>query len=277
MGRLAGRVAIVTGSGGGIGRHIALAFAREGASVVVNDLHDAGVEETIGLIEAEVGTGQAMGVRRDLGQIDAAAALVGACRERFGRLDCLVNNAADQWYAPLEEITLERWEQAYHVNVRAVMLLALEALPLLRAQAGSSIVTISSIRANLSMPGGLAYDSAKAALLGMTRTLAVELGGDGIRVNAICPGNIKSYGDAVWRTYMPPALQNTITYAYPLGRVGQPEEIASVAVFLASDDASFVNGQAITVDGGLSAMNPETALFRLAHSSPEGQEHQGAD
>lgn len=158
MGRLDGRVAIVTGSGGGIGRHIALAFVREGASVVVNDLHDAGVDETVGLIEAEAGTGRALGLRRDIGQAEAAAEIIAACGERFGQLDCLVNNAADQWNAPLNDMTAARWDQSYNVNVRAVMLLAQAALPLLRAQTGSSIINISSIRANLSMPGGVAYD-----------------------------------------------------------------------------------------------------------------------
>jgi len=171
----------------------------------------------------------------------------------------------------LEEMTVEAYDRVMAVNLRAPLFFAQAGLPYLEKQLGANIVNISSVRGHISMPGGLAYDTSKAGLLGLTRTLAVEMGLKGIRVNAICPGHIMSNGEAVWREQVPVNIQKVMPFPYPLGRVGHPEEIASAAVFLASDAASFITGQTLTVDGGLTIMNPETALFR-AESTLTGTE-----
>jgi NAD(P)-dependent dehydrogenase (short-subunit alcohol dehydrogenase family) len=262
MQRLNGKAAIVTGSGGGIGRQIALAFAREGASVLVVDIRAKGVPETVQQIEAR--GGRALGLHKDIAAPGAVEEIVAACVERFGRLDCIVNNAADQTHKPLEQITEAHWDGVQAVNVKAAMLFAQVGLPHLLAHPGGSIVNISSIRGERAMTGGLAYDTSKAAMLGLTRALAVELGRRGVRVNAICPGQIMSYGEEQWKAHMSARLQQVFYAAYPLGRLGRPEEIASVAVFLASEEASFITGQAIMVDGGMSILNPETAVLRTA-------------
>ena len=260
--RLKDKVAIVTGSGGGIGRHIAIEFVREGAKVVVLDIKSEGVEETLKIIESEFGEGFVIGFQSDIGKESGVARIVGACVERFHRVDCIVNNAADQTHTQLENWNLEDWNRITAVNVGAVALFAKIGLPYLLQNTGSSIVNISSIRADLSMEGGTYYDASKAAMLGMTRTLAVELGLQGIRVNAICPGNIMSFGEEDWKSRQDELHQALHKMPYALGRVGKPEEVAKTAVFLASEDASFITGQAIYVDGGITIMNPETAMWR---------------
>jgi len=267
MGRLQDRVAIVTGSGDGIGRRIALAFAQEGASVLVVDIKAEGVVETVRQIEAGVGSGRALALHQDIRGMAAAESIVGACVERFGRLDCIVHNAANQAQMTLDEVTEAQWDAVQDVNVKAVVFLTKVGLPYLTAQPGSSLVNIASIRAERAMPGGLAYDTSKAALLGLTRTLAVELGLRGIRVNAICPGHIMSFGEEAWKARLSEQQQQRMRASYPLGRVGYPEEIAQAAVFLASDAASFMTGQAVYVDGGMGIMNPETAIVRAAKIS----------
>ena len=263
MRKLEGRATIVTGAGDGIGRHIAIAFAREGASVLVADLKIEGIKETVRIIEEAGGT--AFGRYTDVGNPEQIIGCVEDCVAMYDRLDCVVNNAANQQHRLLPDIDIEYWDLVQNVNARAAVLFAKAALPHLKAQTGSSIVNIASVRANFSFAMGTAYDSSKAALLGITRTLAVELGRDGIRVNAICPGHIMSFGEDKWKEQNDEYKQRVMKAPYPLKRVGKPEEVATVAVFLASDDASFVSGASIVVDGASTVMHPEAALDIFAY------------
>ena len=263
MKRLEGRAAIVTGAGDGIGRHIAIAFAREGASVLVADIKIEGIKETVRLIE-DAG-GKAFGRYTDVGIPEQVTGCVEDCIAMYDRLDCIVNNAANQQHRTLPEIDVEYWDRIQNVNARAAVLYAKAGLPHLKAQPGSSIVNIASVRANFSFIAGTAYDSSKAALMGITRTLAVELGRDGIRVNAICPGHIMSFGEEKWKQDHDDYSQRVMKAPYPMKRVGKPEEVAAVAVFLASDEASFVSGTSIVVDGASTVMHPEAALDLFAY------------
>jgi NAD(P)-dependent dehydrogenase (short-subunit alcohol dehydrogenase family) len=255
-GPLEDRVALVTGARQGLGRAITVAFVEAGAKVVALDQSLDGMDETLRLCNRAERRDRVKVVELDLVEPASANRAVDACIEHFGALHCLVNNAAVWIYPALADLTVEVWDRTHAVNVRAPVLLAQAAVPHLAAQAGGSILTIASIQAHVSAPGGIAYASSKAAVLGVTRTLAVELGPLGIRVNAICPGYFTE-DEHLMRAR--PEIAG-----YPLGRFGRPEEVASVAVFLASDAASFITGEAINVDGGSTALAPERAALRAA-------------
>ncbi|MBW3622161.1 MAG: SDR family oxidoreductase [Armatimonadetes bacterium] len=263
MSRLEGKAAIVTGAGEGIGRHIALAFAQAGASVTAVDIKEAGIHETARMIESESGEGRVIPLPLDIGDREGMNRAIEACIRRFERLDCIVNNAANQSAGWLEEITEEHWDAVQSVNVKAALWFAQTGLPHLERN-GGSIVNISSLVADMAMPGRLAYCTSKAALLGLTRSLAVDLGRRGIRVNAICPGHIMSFGEERWKADRDPDEQRVMQSSYALGRCGRPEEVAAAAVFLASDDASFITGEALNVDGGMGILNPESSVHRAA-------------
>ncbi len=254
-GRLAERVAVVTGAGSGIGRAIARAFAREGARVAVLDVREAPARETV----ASLGAGEHRAFVCDVADGAAVAATFAAIDAVYGRIDVLVNNAGvdrtpgDGFERLLETGMLlphmsdAAFQRMLAVNVFGVFVCAREAATrMLREKRGGAIVNMSSIAA-LSAQGQPHYAASKAAVLGFTRATARELGPHNIRVNAICPGVI----DTPMTAGVPEAALKPLLRATPLRRVGQPEDIANAAVYLASDEASFVTGQWLSPNGGL--------------------------
>jgi len=247
--RLQGKVAIVTGAGSGIGRATAKRFAAEGAKLVVNDL-DADAATRVAK-EIEAAGGVAAAFPADVADPRQVEALIREATSRFGRLDVLVNNAAAVIPGPLESISDADWRRTQAVTLDGVFFGIRAALPVMAAQGGGSIINIASGAAVAGEPGLAAYGAAKAAVVNLTKTASVENAARGVRVNTILPGPIATPpllaaveatgGRAGWERQI------------PCGRLGQPEEMAAVALFLASDDASYVHGAAIIADGGVAA------------------------
>ena len=253
MDRLQGKVAIVTGAGSGIGRAVAIAFAKEGAKVVVNDRRTDGQgEATVEAIHAS--GGQAIYVSADVSREDDVKRLVASAVEAFGRLDVMVNNAGVMVAKPLQELTEEDFDLVTSVNQKGTFFGTKHAIPAMIAGGGGSIINTSSIAADHAQHGGFVYGATKGAILSMTQTAAAELGEFGIRVNAVQPGVIKTGILAASNVKEPKELTERILRETPLGhRKGVPEDCAPLYVFLASDESAFVTGQKMAVDGGVSA------------------------
>ncbi len=245
--RLKDKVSIITGAGRGIGRETALAFAREGARVVVAERDEAGGQGTVAAIEAA--GGQALFVLTDVTRAEDAEGMVRAAQERFGRLDVLVNNAGVLADSTLLKMTDQAWEQVLRVNLSGVFLCTRAAARVMVEQGSGRIISASSVSGLYGSFGQTNYAASKAGVVAMTRVWARELGRKGVTVNAVAPGMIET--DMI-RT-MPAQALEAAKQRIPLGRFGKPSEVAAVYVFLASDEASFVNGALITVDGGMIA------------------------
>jgi 3-oxoacyl-[acyl-carrier protein] reductase len=243
---LAGRVAIVTGGARGIGKAIALECAAEGASVVIADIDGERAAETAAQIEA-LG-GRALAVRTDVSAAGSVAAMAGAALDRFGRIDVLVNNAAivDVARQPSDLISEEEWDRVMLVNVKGPWLCVRAVLPAMREQRGGKIINLSSDLILSGVPGLLHYVASKGALTAMTRSLARELGPDGICVNAVAPGLTTT--DAAMTHGQEAAERSIRTRAIP--RAQTPDDITGTVVFLASDASSFMTGQLLVVNGG---------------------------
>lgn len=250
--RLKGKVALVTGAGGGIGRGIAIRFAAEGACVGVLDVLEKGVRETVGMIEAQ--GGKAIALPYDLTQPMQVKAAVSALKERFGVISVVVNNAAVMPAGVLHQTSEDDWDRAFAVNVRGAYLVNREVIPDMLKVGGGSIIHMASVTGILGLPGIAAYSTTKGALISLTRAMSTDYAKYGIRVNSVSPGTIDSpmLHEFVAAQKDQERIRREFDEMHPIGRVGQIDEVASVFVFLASDESSFVTGANYTVDGGLS-------------------------
>ena len=250
-GRLTTKVALVTGAGSGIGRAAALAFAREGASLVLAGRREAELQAVAREIEA--GGGNAVAVPTDVSDENAVAALVAGILERFGKLDVAFNNAGVTAYKPIEQLTATEFDAVMATNVRGVWLLVKHEVEAMRAGGrGGAIVNTSSIAATGGTAGLSAYAASKGALDAMIRAVALEVGGQRIRINNVSPGVI--------RPPMTAGLPEEALAPYgahaALKRLGEPDDVGDVAVWLCTDEARFVTGQSILVDGGFNIAGP---------------------
>jgi NAD(P)-dependent dehydrogenase (short-subunit alcohol dehydrogenase family) len=249
MTRLSGKVAIVTGSGGGIGRAIARRFAAEGAHVWVTDINGETAEETARDIKAEGGAATAMLVDVSKGQ--DLTALVRSVDAAHGRADVLVNNAGILVRGEVRQLSDADWTKLREVNLDAILRLSRDALPLLRKSQSPAIINISSIMAHRGLRPLAAYTATKGAITALTKGLAVEYAPFNIRVNSIAPGYVET-GITDRLLKLPPVKQALIDKT-PMGRLGRPEDLVGAAVFFASDDSLYCTGSELAVDGGMGA------------------------
>jgi NAD(P)-dependent dehydrogenase (short-subunit alcohol dehydrogenase family) len=256
LNRLTGKRAIVTGAASGIGRATAQLFAREGARVVAADSNQPGLEETLEAIVATNGT--AIGVVADAGREEDVRRFVGRCREEFGGVDILFANAGIAGpLTPLEQQTVSIFTEVLRVNLIGPFLAIREVAADMRQQGSGSIICTASVAGLRANAGPIPYSASKAGVINLVQTVANEFYGTGIRINAICPGLIETgMTQPLFAATRARGTEAKIGQLNPLTRHGRPEEIAAVALFLASDDSSYINGQALAVDGGLSSTLP---------------------
>jgi NAD(P)-dependent dehydrogenase (short-subunit alcohol dehydrogenase family) len=258
MGRLEGRTAVVTGAASGIGRATSILFAKEGARVVCVDR--AGEVEATAAAIREAG-GKAVAQQGDAGKEDDVKAYIARAISEFGGLDVVYANAgigaAPGAFGPMEQITPEGWLEVLRVNLIGPFLAIKHASEVMKAKGKGSIICTASVAGIRSGAGGVPYSASKAGVINLVQTTANELYGTGVRVNAICPGLIETgMTRGVYVRARERGTEDRIGQLNPLKRGGEPTEIAGAALFLASDDSSYVNGQAIVVDGGLSSSHP---------------------
>jgi NAD(P)-dependent dehydrogenase (short-subunit alcohol dehydrogenase family) len=253
--KLKDRVAVITGSGGGIGRAAALEFAREGAVVVVADIQYPAALETVERIR-QLG-GKSHAVETDVSNPDSVRNLVKETLRMYAKVNVLFNNAAIQVNKTVEDTTEDEWNREIAVNLGGVFLCSKFFMPHLRATKGA-IVNMSSVNAFFVEPTCAGYCATKAAIIGLTKAMAIDHGKEGIRVNCICPGYIDAgLAEGYFQAQLDPvAARASAGKLHALWRIGRPEEVGRVAVFLASDDASFVTGSAYVVDGGFGSGLP---------------------
>ncbi len=245
--KLQNQLAIITGSSSGIGRGVALAFAREGAAVVVNYPDETQARAARGVVdEITRGGGRALAVQADVSVEADVDRLVTAALSTFGRIDIVVNNAGIAAAAPVQDIPVAQWDRVIAVHLRGTFLMTRRVLPLLYAQDSGSIINTASQLAYKGAPGFAHYTAAKAAIVAFTRTVALEIGARNVRINSVAPGATKTPILAD----VPPALLEQIRLAIPVGRIAEVEDIVPTYVFLASQDARHYQGQTLSPNGG---------------------------
>ena len=247
------KVAVVTGGASGIGRGCAFRLAGDGYRVVVVDINGEGGQKTVDQIRKD--DGEAFFVESDIGEPDAFPQIVDAVAGRWDSLHVLVNNAGLDYHEPLGEMSIEAWDRCLAVDLRSVAFSAQAASGIMERSGGGAIINIASVMAWYTFPSYSAYTASKAGLIGLTRTLSLELGPLGIRVNAIAPGFIDT---GAWERVLAD-MENAEEFAasvsalHAVGRRGKPADIAGAVAFLSGEDASFITGQTLVVDGGLTA------------------------
>ncbi|MBD2068252.1 SDR family oxidoreductase [Leptolyngbya sp. FACHB-671] len=255
-GNFTGKVAFVTGAANGIGRATALAFAREGANVVVADISEQGNQETVRMIEELGGRAgasllpKAIAVKCDVTQAEDVKTALDKAIETFGRLDFAFNNAGvEQKSAATAEIEAEEWDRIVNINLRGVFLCLKHEIPLMLKQGGGAIVNTSSGAGVIGIKGGAAYTAAKHGVIGLTKSAALDYASQNIRVNAVAPGYIDTPMMDRFTGGTPKGREQVISEE-PVGRMGKPEEIAAAVLWLCSDAAAFIVGHAMVIDGG---------------------------
>lgn len=254
---LSGKVAIVTGAAQGIGRAIALLFAGQGARVVVADV----LVEKSQAVVAEIthAGGQAVALATDVSQLDAVHKVIERAVQQYGRLDIVVNNAYWSTHGSVVDLEEDSWDRSMDVMLKAIYRFGKYAFPYMIKQGGGHMINIASVHSAAAHPQYAVYAAAKAGVLNLTKQMAIDFGPHNIRINAICPGWIITE-----HVDIPDDVRQRASYVYPLRRTGVPEDIAKAALFLVSDLASFVQGHALYVDGGLTAQLQDAA----AHAIP---------
>lgn len=275
MGNLEDQVAIVTGGATGIGGATARVLAGRGAKVLIADIDEETAAGNVQAIADAKGTAAA--VRIDVSKAEDCQRMVTEAVDRWGRLDILVQNAfgvvtmPEGFQGGAEDVAEDAWDYGLSVLAKALYLGAKYAVPVMREGGGGNIVNLASVHSLLQAPGWLIYEAGKAAVVGMTRQMATEYGPDGIRVNCVCPGHIVTEGlTKMWEPN--PAGLAFYGDMYPLRRTGVPDDIAKPIAFLCSDDASFITGHALVIDGGLTIQIQEDFGVRMAQyarSHPE--------
>jgi NAD(P)-dependent dehydrogenase (short-subunit alcohol dehydrogenase family) len=253
--KLKNRIVVVTGAGSGIGRSCAIESAIEGAQVIVADINKKGADETVRQIVAK--QGKVVVFKTDVSNPESVKNLVDFTIKSFKKIDALINNAAIQVNKTIEDITFEEWNLQMSINVGGIFLCSKYFLPYLRVTKGS-IVNMSSVNGFFVEPMCAGYCTTKAAIIGLTKAMAIDHGHEGIRVNCICPGYIDAgLAEGYFQSQTDPAQARTDAgKLHALWRIGKPEEVARVAVFLCSDDASFMTGASVVVDGGFGSGLP---------------------
>ena len=254
-GRLHGKVALISGAGSGIGRAAAQLFAAEGAAVAVVDLRAVAADETVAKIVAD--GGRAVSLVANVALADEVEAAVATAVSALGRLDVIYNNAGVDSKGSVADATEDDWDRAFAVNAKGTFLVSRAAVPHLIEAGGGSIINQGSVAALVGVPNFAAYCAAKGAVVALSRSMAVDLAQHQIRVNVICPGTVftplmepmlMARGDGDLQAGLAKTLLK-----YPIGRLGTPEDIARVALFLSCDDAAFLTGSTVTADGGMTA------------------------
>jgi meso-butanediol dehydrogenase / (S,S)-butanediol dehydrogenase / diacetyl reductase len=244
--RLQNKVAIITGGGSGIGKAIAMAFVREGARVVITGRDNKKLEAAA----VEIG-GECLAVSADVSNAGEVRTLMSTAVEKVERVDVLVNNAAVLLPGTAESLTEEDFDQTMAINVRGLWLMSRAVLPLMRTGGGGSIINIGSVLGLVGARNRVAYSASKGAVMAMTKAMALDHAAENIRVNCICPGIVATEMVAKFNT--DEAVRKQRLALHPMGRFGRPDDIASAAVFLASDESGWTTGSVLTIDGGYSA------------------------
>ncbi len=251
--KLEHRVAVITGAGSGIGQAMAMLFAREGARIVAADVNRAAVEETAARIGDAGGSCEALAV--DVTNPDQVRGMIEHADAIHGRIDILCNNAGIGSTTNVVDCEPEEWDRVMTVNVKSVYLGCKYAVPRMIAHGGGAIVNTASVAGMVGLPNRASYSASKGAVIALTRQVAIEYVEQGIRVNCLCPGTVDSpwVGRLLDQAQDPAAARQTLVARQPMGRLGTPEEVAAAALYLASDDAAFITGTGLVIDGGLTA------------------------